>query len=821
MKKIFDLEYLERPNADDIFQHTLEVPLFLVVAAMGYGKTTLVHNFLNKQTNKQVVWLSIDENQADDVWMWQRLCNKFKDENIPIYEQMGDLGLPQNQQQIDVFIQLLHQVSNQPLFLILDDYHECKSFHFDRLIEALTYEEIPNLHIGLISRTYPEIPYEEMWMKGYCVLIEQKLMELTKQEIKKFFAVNGVDLADKETELLYHYTDGWMSAVYLALIEYKKNHRLEDTGNITMLLRISIFNKLPDGFKELLMKMSLFGTFTAEQAVYITKIEFSTNYLYTWARKIGFIKVDTMNETFELHTLLKAVALEELDKSGTDKKLLYERCAGWYEMKEDFIQAIHYYQKAENSQSIFHIMEQNNSSELYLKAPQIIKSFFQSVDRTERLLHIKAYFPYINQLIIGEAYQEGRRLFEEAKTYYEKDYKGKNRDEILGELLFIEAMVRFNNLECMTQCIKKAYQLVGHRHSMIFNSQDIFTYGVPEIITLYHYEVGTLKNVLKLEKEYTYYYMRFVNGVDGGWDSLFDAEYHYTTGNIERAEQLAEAACEKARFRKQACVIISAYLVLLRCDIYLGRRENFERRQNELKQEMEGETRPYIIMDYDMTISYIYGCIGQSCKMAVWLQNFQLDNCNNIVRSVRGGCLSYGIYLQENKKWLQLEALAEQMLVPFRTSRHVYPVINAWIFKAAAAYHLYDIKKAAGYLEKALSIAMPDNIVMPFVERSNELEPILREIKGTNKYVSYILTFIQKYKKGLTVFQEQEKKLLLTQREREFMELVAKGYKNSEISKTLNIALVTVEKTLTNIYRKMNVANRIAAASKYQELKKN
>lgn len=819
MRKIFDLKYLERRDTEELFQYALKVPLFFVVAAMGYGKTTLVRDFLDKQKNKKVVWLSLGENEVDEVWMWQRLCEKFREENIPIYEQMENLGLPTNAREIEVFIHMLKEICNQPFFLIFDDYHECKSRYFNQLVLSLTYEEIANLHIGIISRIFPEIPYEQLWMKGYCVLIEQDEMVLKKKEIKEFFEINGEELCDEELDILFDYTDGWMSAVYLSFIEYKRNKRLEGAGNIANLLKVSIYDKLPEKLKELIMMMSLFDTFTAPQAAYITKIDFSSNYLCNWARKIGFVKVDSINETFQLHTLLKAVALMELDKSGIDKKLLYDRCADWYWKKGDLIHGISYYQKSENTQSIFRIMEQNNFNELYLKAPQIIKGFFRSVDRLERLNHSKAYFLFINQLIIGEDYQEGIILYEEAKNFFENEYKGSKRDEILGELLFIEAMVRFNNLERMTQCIKNAYQLVGRRHSMIFNSQEIFTYGVPEIITLYHYEVGKLKDVLKLEKEYTYYYMRFVNGVDGGWDSLFDAEYQYTIGNIQKAQQLAELACEKAKFRKQACIIISAYFVLMRCDIYLGQKKNLERKREELAREMEGESRSYIIMDYDMTASYIDGCIGRSHKMAGWIQNFQMDVCNSIVRSVRGGCVSYGIYLKHNKKWLQLEALAEQMLIPYRLSKHIYPIINAWIFKAIAAYHLYDADTAAGYLERGLKIACPDGIVMPFVERADELEPILLHVKEKDGYILKLLDFIKKYKKGVLMFQE-EKKLLLTEREAEFMELVIKGYKNSEISKSLNIALVTVEKTLTNIYRKLNVANRIAAASKFQELKK-
>lgn len=43
------------------------------------------------------------------------------------------------------------------------------------------------------------------------------------------------------------------------------------------------------------------------------------------------------------------------------------------------------------------------------------------------------------------------------------------------------------------------------------------------------------------------------------------------------------------------------------------------------------------------------------------------------------------------------------------------------------------------------------------------------------------------------------------------------GYKNSEISEQMHIALVTVEKNLTSVYRKLGVNNRTSAIMMLQK----
>lgn len=823
MRSIVDLQYLERKKIEESLAHIVEVPLFIIVAAMGYGKTTIVRNFLKKrekQEKQNVIFLSFGENEVDEVWIWQRLCNRFKEKGFSFYQKMEELGLPKNRQEKDIFIQMIREEIKNPFYLILDDYHECNSIYLNRLIEALAYEEISNLHIGIVSRFYPEIAYDEIWMKGYCILIEQQAFILSKEEVHEFFVLNDVLISKEEEEVLYNYTDGWMSAVYLALYDYKKNSRLQNIGNITHLMRTSIYDKLPENLKELLMKVSLFDSFTAEQAAYITKLDFSLDSLYQWAKSIGFIKVDFVTENFELHALLKAVAIVELEQSGFDKQILYERCGEWYEKKEDYIQAIKYQQKANNTDQVFRIIEQNNCAILYSKAPYILTQFFNEVSLEKKLEYIKVYLSYIYVLIVGEQSKIGKKLFYEIKDYYKNEYFREDKNEILGEICFIEAFIQFNNLEAMTQYMKKAYSFIGEYHSSIFGNQIIFTYGIPEIITLYHYKVGTLKETLVLEKEYTYYYMKFINGVVGGLDQLFDAEYQYTIGNIEKAKQLALIACEKAKFRKKICVVISSYFLLLRCDIFLGKKQDFEVKMEELKEQIEGEGRPNIIMDYELASSYLYGCIKQYHKMAGWLQTFQLNECNTIMRSTRCGCVTYAILLIKSKKWVQLEALAEEMAVPYHTSKHVYAMLSSWICKAIAAYHLYGIEEGVKCLKEAIQIAEPDNIVMPFIENCFELDPMIQKLEKQTDYIKKLKKLSNSYKEGISVFLEKTKKVILTEREQSFMKLIAKGLKNIEISRELNIALVTVEKTLSNIYRKLNVSNRIAAISKFQELEK-
>ena len=66
---------------------------------------------------------------------------------------------------------------------------------------------------------------------------------------------------------------------------------------------------------------------------------------------------------------------------------------------------------------------------------------------------------------------------------------------------------------------------------------------------------------------------------------------------------------------------------------------------------------------------------------------------------------------------------------------------------------------------------------------------------------------------GALLLEEQRKMPRLSAREREVLELVAKGSSNAEIAERLCLSVGTVRKHLDNVYAKLGVHTRTAAAA--------
>lgn len=809
---------LERLRIEEALAEIMDKPVGIVVAPSGYGKTTVVRAYLARNTRLKSVWLSLGQEEVDEVWVWNRICDKFKDSNIELYEQLTEIGFPTNSQGIDLFIRTIRKYLRTPFCLVIDDYHECKSALIDKLLTRIVFEDISKLHILLIGRVYPEIPFEEMLLKGYCFIIDQKALALTKEESRSVFEINGVSLSEDELRKMEEYTDGWISAVYLFLFEYNKNSCFDHFRSGVHLLKTAIYEKFPDVMQELCMKMSLFGRFTLEEAVYVSGCDMHFTVMADLIEEFGFIQYDSITKKYEMHTLLQSVAREALERSGCDKSVLYRRAGEWNGKNGNYVDAVIYYRKAGAHEKIFKLLAADGVNTVIENAPNIFMDVIDETSPEVLVLYPKVYFTYIYYIIEKVNANRGRELLREIQAEYagimQKDERYK---ALLGELLVIQVVADFNELDKMTMSLKQALELREGRTSLFFR-KNLFTYGSPQMTMLYHNKVGNLKKTIELEKEYARYYMQLISGIEGDWDSLFDAEYAFLTGDIDKAYELAKQVEEKSRLRQQICVTISGYYLALRCLIYKGEMEEFNRKMDEFHEEMKDVVRPMLVTDYEIAYSNAYALIGRGDKVTDWIRNFELEKCGRIVRSIRIGCITHGIWLCKHSQWVKLDAIAEQMLIPFEKAKHVYVYLCGYLYKAIAAFHLEGMARAREYFIKALELAEPDEIRMPFIERSEELAPIVEAIEYRSKFLQSLKPHFKKYQHSLKIFAKETEKITLTKREKELMELVKSGCRNGEISEKMNIALVTVEKNLTNIYRKLNVSNRASAIAKLNDI---
>jgi LuxR family transcriptional regulator, maltose regulon positive regulatory protein len=215
-------EILARPRLIERLRGNLALPITLVTANAGSGKTTLVADFLRKQ-ERPYVWYQLDHTDADPAVFLGYLAYGIQ-QRIPnfgeatfAYLQQGQELAQQPERAADVLLSEILEGVEQQLILVLDDYHHLGNdtpVHdvLDRLIAYL-----PDvIHVVIISRELPPLALARLRSQDSLSFIDRNDLLFTDEEIQELFRkVFGLALTAEQLREYGQRTHGWITALQL------------------------------------------------------------------------------------------------------------------------------------------------------------------------------------------------------------------------------------------------------------------------------------------------------------------------------------------------------------------------------------------------------------------------------------------------------------------------------------------------------------------------------------------------------------------------------------------------------------------------------
>ncbi len=816
----FKPKLLCRKRINKMLEGIFEVPLFLLFSSMGYGKTTAVKDFLSSKEKLHYVWFPLSTGESDELWMWQKFCQSLADISPELSKQFIGHGLPQTAVDLDRILNIIRKTVKEPTVVVIDDYHENKSVHMNHLLTAIARASLSKLHIVIISRSIPEIPIEELALKGLCMELSQDEFEFNEEETVELFVRNGFLLSSVEQELLVKNTDGWVAAIYLTLLKYAEDKTVEDIRDITRLVKTAVYDKFDKGTQQILLKLSVLDSFSLEEAIFVTGNKKAGVLMHRIAANNCFVRYDNKNERYSIHAILKTMLLELFAVSDIEKAALFSRCGDWCARGDRRIEAVDFYHRAGCYDKILDIYELFGSAELIDRAPHIIVNAFKDMEKKLKLSYPLAYITYIYSYMLAVDTMEGAGMLYEAKAIYEADDNLVDKEKILGEIILIESILDFNDVPAMSEYHKKAYALFGGTSSRIINADSIFTCGSPHTLFLYHKKEEELLSLVEFIEKDNWYHTHVANGCGTGFEHTARAEYCLETGDLTNAELFAYKAIFKAKTKNQLSLVICGSLCLARLAILNGRPGEAADILDGVRAEAEAAGRPILINGIDIAAGYIYGILGKLEQIPKWLREGEISPGNLFHEGMGSNYIVGGRAAILRKSYAELEILVETMRELYQPNNHIFGYIYAGIYDAIAKKHLYGTEKAGDALLPAMQLARMDGIITPFAESMPELEPILQEIKKTHdsEWISKVIYLGERFISGFQKINNQKEIEPLTDRELDVLTLLSEGFKQTEIAEKLYLSKNTVSRHLQNTYEKLGVNNKTLAINKAKEL---
>jgi LuxR family transcriptional regulator, maltose regulon positive regulatory protein len=216
-----------RPRLTDRLEREAARKLTLISAPAGFGKTTLLVEWLRERAGSEgsVAWLSLDEGDNDPTRFLSYVVAALRSVEGEIGEGvLSALRSPEPPHIEAITAALINELAALPeeLTLILDDYHLIDSGPVHGIVSFLLEHQPPNVHLVISSRIDPPLPLSRLRARNQMMELDAAELSFTPEEAVTFLdSVMGLGLSAEDVAALEERTEGWIAGLQLAALSMR------------------------------------------------------------------------------------------------------------------------------------------------------------------------------------------------------------------------------------------------------------------------------------------------------------------------------------------------------------------------------------------------------------------------------------------------------------------------------------------------------------------------------------------------------------------------------------------------------------------------
>lgn len=759
---------LNRSRIDKELTNLFDYPLTIVSAAMGFGKTTSVRTFLDKQ-NTKYIWVSCLGCSGLEYLLWDRIVHSFGTINQELSEKLKQVGFPLTPQQITESLDILKELQNlEPIVLVLDDYHLMEqSLALNTYIEIFIQQEISGGHIVLISRTRPKLNYTNLKSKGICFYIDNNTMAFTLEEVTAYFSCMNMKASEQTIQTVYEYTKGWISAIYLLTLSWEKGGSVTANFDINQLVDENVYSFFDSETKQILIHLSILESFTIEQALEILQQKNLPQIMNNLVNQNAFVSFDKYTGIYSIHNVLLNLLREKAKLSQMDMRPLYYAAGKWYLEKKEMHLAFEFYHKAGKTEELLEYINVIQNLDIPQLSDTLLQNIIAEIDKEAYTRYPFSMLQIAFDFILTRKPREikkAKEIMEILSTYATGHSDVKIKNKILGEIEVLFIFLIFNDAEKMIEHSQKAESFLNGDISCIVYQHDPFAFGIPHFLYGYYREAGKLSDTVShIVRGFP---PQVFNGCGAGCDLLAVGEAALEQGDVPKAELYIKKAIFKAETKNQIGIIFCAWFASIRLYLFTGQMEEAITQLQYMKDryvEQRGDMNSLNVRTYRTTIAlcqgYIYCCLKRYDLIPESFKSGEWSQCRF---SMNGLAFQYIVYEKAillSGNWAKIDALSEDFMDKYKVFHNQLGFLHNAISVAVAKMNLLGLAEGSQVLLPALIDAQKDNIVLPFVENAGDLLPMLYDLKKSDSldddFLMNLIVLSEQYKVNIEQFNQK------------------------------------------------------------------
>jgi LuxR family transcriptional regulator, maltose regulon positive regulatory protein len=346
-----------RPRLSERLDRGAASKLMLVSAPAGFGKTTLLAEWLTAATADgwSSAWLSLDQRDNDPALFWTYLVAALRKAEPGVGR--GVLSLLQSPQPPSeaILATLLNDLSgiSNDVVLVLDDYHVIDAGDVQ---DGMTFllEHLPaQVHLVIASRADPALPLARLRGRGELVEIRAADLRFTPDEAAAYLnEVMGLQLRAQDVAALEGRTEGWIAALQLAALSMQGRDDVAgfiagfagDDRYIVDYLVEEVLQCQPEHVRSFLLQTSILDRLSGSLCDAVTGQDGGKAKLAALERgNLFLVPLDDRRRWYRYHQLFADVLRAHLlDEQPEDVPDLHRQASAWYEENGEPSEAIHH-----------------------------------------------------------------------------------------------------------------------------------------------------------------------------------------------------------------------------------------------------------------------------------------------------------------------------------------------------------------------------------------------------------------------------------------------------------------------------------------------
>jgi LuxR family maltose regulon positive regulatory protein len=340
----------------------------IVSAPAGAGKTTLLRSWIAEaDTGRRAAWTTVGRDEADSQRFWESVIDALlglADGDAPA-PRISTAPRPRGEFPVERLCGALERI-DEPAVLVIDDLHELRSADALVLLERFLAHLPAQLRVVLITRGIPGLGEHRLRLAGALTELRAADLRFSLPETRELLTASRIALSDAGTALLHERTDGWAAGLRLATISLAghpdpERFVAEFSGTertVAAFLHAEVLDRQPPEVRDLLLRTSVLDSVSGPLADTLTGGSGSERILQELDDANAFVTACDVGRTwFRYHRMFADFLNLELRRA--DPSLagsLHRAAARWFGLHGHPVEAIRHAQSAGDWDQAAHLL---------------------------------------------------------------------------------------------------------------------------------------------------------------------------------------------------------------------------------------------------------------------------------------------------------------------------------------------------------------------------------------------------------------------------------------------------------------------------------